>query len=317
MRKALIVGIDYYQNISPLFGCVNDSYAVKSVLERHSDGSLNFSTRHETASNASNAISRGELKDSVEELFKDDSDIALFYFAGHGYIENSGGYLITSECTRGDDGFSLDVLLTIANESPAKNKIIILDSCHSGIAGTPATTGNSALLKEGLTILTASSSTQYAQETNGSGVFTSLLVDALNGSASNLVGDITPGSIYAHIDQSLGPWEQRPIFKTNVKTFTTLRKVQPPISLTDLKKIVELFEEPSIEFKLDPSYEPDSGIPDDENVEKFRILQKYNRINLVVPVKEEHMYYAAMNSTSCKLTALGVHYWNLVKNQRI
>ncbi len=225
--------------------------------------------------------------------------------------------MITSECTRGDDGFSLDELLTIANNSSAKNKIIILDSCHSGIAGTPAHTNNRALLNEGLTILTASSSTQYAQEENGSGVFTSLLVDALNGSASNLVGDITPGSIYAHIDQALGPWEQRPIFKTNVKTFTTLRKVQPPIPLTDLKKIVELFEEPNIEFALDPSFEPDSGAPNDENVEKFRILQKYNRINLVIPVNEEHMYYAAMHSTGCKLTALGVHYWNLVKKQRI
>ncbi|UFS63041.1 caspase family protein [Sulfurimonas sp. HSL-3221] len=317
MRKALIVGIDYYENLSSLFGCVNDSYAVKSILERHSDGSLNFSARHETASNPTNAISRAKLKDSVEELFKDDNDIALFYFAGHGYIENTGGYLVTSECTRGDDGFSLDNLLTIANDSPAKNKIIILDSCHSGIAGTPASTGNSALLKEGLTILTASSSTQYAEEKNGSGVFTTLLVDALNGSASNLVGDITPGSIYAHIDQSLGPWEQRPIFKTNVKTFTTLRKVQPPIALTDLKKIVELFDEPGVEFALDPSFEPDSDNPDDENIEKFRILQKYNRINLVVPVKEEHMYYAAMHSTGCKLTALGVHYWNLVNNNRI
>ena len=27
-------------------------------------------------------------------------------------------------------------------------------------------------------------------------------------------------------------------------------------------------------------------------------------VGLVVPVGEEHMYYAAMNSTACKLTAL-------------
>jgi len=37
------------------------------------------------------------------------------------------------------------------------------------------------------------------------GVFTGLLVDALSGGAANLVGDVTPGSVYAHIDQSLGP----------------------------------------------------------------------------------------------------------------
>jgi len=41
-------------------------------------------------------------------------------------------------------------------------------------------------------------------------------VDALGGAAANLVGDVTPGSVYAHIDQSLGPWAQRPVFKTNV-----------------------------------------------------------------------------------------------------
>lgn len=317
MRKALVVGVDYYDSISNLFGCVNDAHSVKSVLERHGDGSLNFGIKLITATNEARKITRKELKNQITELFKDDSDIALFYFAGHGYIESTGGYLITSECENGDDGLSLDELLTIANSSPAKSKIIILDSCHSGIAGSPSTTGNSALLAEGVTILTASSATQYAQEKNGSGVFTSLLVDALSGGASNLVGDITPGSIYAHIDQSLGPWEQRPIFKTNVKNFTTLRKVQPPILLSDLKKITELFLDPGVEFRLDPSFEPDSASPNEKNTEQFAILQKFNRINLVVPVGEDHMYYAAMNSKSCKLTVLGVHYWNLVTNNRI
>jgi len=135
MRKALIVGIDYYKYVSPLFGCVNDSYSVKSVLERHGDGTLNFDILHIPVTNESNMISKGELKDKIVELFSDDSDVALFYFSGHGYIENNGGYLITSECKRGDDGLSLDEILKIANESRAKNKVIILDSCHAGIAG--------------------------------------------------------------------------------------------------------------------------------------------------------------------------------------
>jgi len=317
MRKALVVGIDYYENVSQLFGCVNDSYAVKNVLERHSDGTINFAVKLITATGPGNLVNRRSLKDNITELFKDDNEIALFYFSGHGYIESTGGYLITSECKDGDDGLSMDELLHIANSSPARNKIIILDSCHSGVVGTPTSTGGKALLTEGVTILTASSASQYAMEKNGSGVFTTLMVDALNGSAANLVGDITPGSIYAHIDQSLGPWEQRPIFKTNVKTFTTLRKVQPPIQLSDLKKIIELFDNPGYEFNLDPSFEPDSENPIEENAERFKILQKLNHINLVIPVGEDHMYYAAMNSKSCKLTVLGGHYWILVKNDRI
>ncbi|SDZ68608.1 Caspase domain-containing protein [Evansella caseinilytica] len=317
MRKALIVGIDSYEHVSQLYGCVNDAYSVKTVLERNSDGTRNFGIKLLTVTGPDNQLSRKELKDNIAELFNDDCEIALFYFSGHGFIDNLGGYLLTSECADGDDGLSINDLLKIANDSPAKNRIIILDACHSGIAGTPDPDENKAILKEGMTILTASSKDQYAMEENGSGVFTSLFIDALNGSAANLVGDITPGSIYAHIDQSLGPWQQRPIFKTNVKSFVTLRKVQPPISLIDLKKMIELFPEKGYEFKLDPSFEPESEFPIEENTEKFAILQKYNRINLLIPVGAPHMYHAAMNSKSCKLTVLGEHYWNLIKNDMI
>jgi hypothetical protein len=317
MRKALVIGIDYYENINPLFGCVNDAYSVKAVLDRHSDGTKNFDVNINVATGPKAYIERKELKNSVEELYKDKSDIALFYFSGHGYIESTGGYLITSECKDGDDGLPMNELIQIINNSPARNKIIILDCCHSGIVGNNAPNEDKAILKEGTTILTASSADQYAIEKNGSGVFTTLFIDAMNGSASNLVGDITPGSIYAHIDQSLGSWEQRPIFKTNVITFTTLRKVQPPISLLDLKRLTELFPKKGQEFMLDPSFEPESENPDEENVAKFKLLQKYNRINLVVPVNAEHMYFAAMENKSCKLTILGEHYWNLITKDRI
>ena len=317
MRKALIVGIDFYENVTCLNGCVNDAYAVKSALERHGDGTLNFGVNAMTATGSSSAITRRELKDKVQELFRDNSEIALFYFSGHGYIESTGGYLITSECKDGDDGFSMDELLTIVNGSKALNKVIVLDCCHSGVVGTPAITESKAILSEGVTILTASAQDQYALEAGGSGVFTTLFVDALCGGAANLVGDVTPGSVYAHIDQALGPWEQRPIFKTNVKRFISLREVQPPIPLEDLKQITDLFSEPSLIFPLDPSFEPTSDNPVEDHCKIFAKLQKYSHINLVKPVDEDHMYYAAMNSTGCRLTALGAHYWNLVKKKKI
>jgi len=154
----------------------------------------------------------------VRELFSSDAEIALLYFAGHGYIEDTGGFLCASDCRTGDDGFSLAELMTLASNSHARNKIIILDSCHSGIAGDKPTTPGVTEIKEGMTVLTASTAEQYAVEVpgGGAGVFSTLFVDALGGAAANLVGDVTPGSVYAHIDQSLGPWAQRPVFKTNV-----------------------------------------------------------------------------------------------------
>lgn len=324
MRKALVVGINYYEHGSPLFGCVDDAHAVKAVLERHGDGSVNFGVLLLTGTGPTDTVGRSGLKDAIDELFRDDHEVALFYFAGHGHISTTGGYILASDATRGDDGVSLTDVLTLADRSPSKNRIVILDSCHSGIAGTPPGAQNLAILSEGMTILTASTDTQYASEKNGSGVFTSLLVDALSGPAANLVGDITPGSIYAHVDQALGPWEQRPVFKTNVKNFVSVRRVQPPIPLPDLQRLTEFFPGAGSEFALDPSFEPELAgrgpgmpAPDPENTRKFAVLQRYNRLNLVVPVGAPHMWHAAMGSKSCRLTVVGEHWRRLVEKKLI
>ncbi len=321
MRKALVVGINHYDNISQLYGCVDDAYSMKSVLERNSDGSVNCHVKLCTGTGPNDKVEKSELKELIRELFSGDSDTAIFYFAGHGYIESTGGYLCTSDVKTGDDGIPLSDVLSIANDSRIKNKIIILDSCHSGVAGARIGSPNYSELKEGTTILTASTDEQYASEDKDGGVFTNLFVDAMNGTASNLLGDVTPGSVYAHIDQSLGPWDQRPVFKTNVKSFVSLRKVQSPISLQELQRISDFFPDAGYEFPLDPTFEPErSGdevgmtAPNPENTAKFAILQKFNRVNLLVPVDAPHMWHAAMESKKCRLTVLGEHYRRLVAN---
>ncbi|EDF5319821.1 caspase family protein, partial [Klebsiella pneumoniae] len=94
MRIALIVGINYYEHGGSLHGCVNDAHEVKAVLERHDGGAVNFDCRLLTGTGPTDRVNRGELKDQIEQLFKTDADIALFYFAGHGHIEATGGYLL-------------------------------------------------------------------------------------------------------------------------------------------------------------------------------------------------------------------------------
>lgn len=310
--------------VSSLYGCVDDAHAVKAVLERHDGGIVNFECNLLTGTGPDDCVLKADLFDNIVKLFETDATVALFYFAGHGHIDSSGGYILASDSRRGDDGIYLWAILELANKSPAKNKIIILDSCHSGIAGSSPSGSQLASLSEGITILTASTKDQYATEINGRGVFTSLLVDALNGSAASLTGGITPGAIYAHIDQSLGAWEQRPVFKTNIKQFISLRDVSPPIPISDLRRLLEFFPKSGHIFPLDPTYEPelkgrDEGMPppNPENVRVFAILQKYNRLNLVVPMDAPHMWNAAMESKGCRLTALGEHYRRLVEKNRI
>lgn len=210
-RKALVVGINHYDHIDGLNGCVNDALSVAARLDRNADGSVNFARpKIMLGTDPGAGVNRMELKDAVRQLFADDNDVALFYYAGHGYLESTGGYLCASDCRTGDDGLPLSDIMTFANQSPARNKVIILDSCHSGVLGERPLSAQVTEITEGVTILTASTKEQPASEANGGGVFTGLLTHALDGAAADLMGQVTPGSIYAHIDQSLGMWSQRP-----------------------------------------------------------------------------------------------------------
>jgi hypothetical protein len=102
------------------------------------------------------------------------------------------------------------------------------------------------------------------------------------------------------------------VFKTNVKTFVSLRQVQPPLPLGDLQRIAEFFPQPGFEFQLDPAYEHEHESADPEKTVVFAILQKYNRVNLAVPVGTTHPYHAALESKTMKLTATGEHYRRIV-----
>jgi len=315
MRRALIVGIDDYPG-APLSGCVNDANAMAAILETHGTGSPNFQVLLMTS--PSEEVTRPTLREAIEKLFATDCDIALLYFSGHGFVRSADGYIVTKDAAKYDEGIAMTEILKMANTSPVKNKVIILDCCYSGNMGTPnIEDGGVAQLSEGLTVLTASRGSEVAVERGGGGVFTDLVVAALQGGAADIRGFITPGSIYAYVDQALGAWDQRPIFRTNVTQFTSLREVYPQVPLETLRKLTIYFPNPQDEHKLDPSYEYTEEGHDPSHARIFKELQQMEGVGLVVPVGEEHMYYAAVNSTACRLTALGAQYWRLANEKKL
>jgi len=98
----------------------------------------------------------------------------------------------------------------------------------------------------------------------------------------------------------------------------SLRKCKSKIELSNLRKLTTYFNE-SIEqkYQLSPAYEP-TEMPKDEDKEAiFATLQKMTSLNMIEPIGEEHMYYAAINNGCCQLTPLGKYYWTLVINGRI
>lgn len=330
MKRALIIGIDDYAG-SPLGGCVNDAVSLANTLERNGDGSPNFGVKILTSN--SGTIDTSVMYDAIVELFKADADIALLFFAGHGIIntETNSGYLVSQDGKKPSWGVSLSDVLDLANKAypRIKSTVIVLDSCQSGFAGElqGLSGAQAALIGNGVTILTACHRDGTAGESNGHGLFTGLLLDGLSGSAADVCGRITPAGLYSLIDQTLGEWEQRPVYKANVQTFVVLRNVTPKIPLEVLRRLPDYFPDPAYEFSLDPSYEPDrkslsedqqARFPENEdNQRMFKELQACNRHGLVVPVGAEHMFFAALEEKGCRLTALGAHYRNLAILKRI
>jgi len=322
MRKALIVGINNKNNpnVSTLHGCIKDAAQIAEMLEFNESGTRNFDVNLLT--DEKRFITKSALKSELKELFENvrRDDIALFYFAGHGYIDSFGGKFVTSDCENLDEGVSMDEILALANKSEASNKIVILDCCHSGKFGNSRENNDNKIchLGQNVTILTSCGSSEESHEFRGNGMFTSLLVEALSGGASDLCGDITAGGIYWFVDKALGAWKgQRPVFKTNVDSHVAIRNVNPPIPFEILRKLTVYFKDPKCNYPLDSTYEYTETCAIPEHTEIFKNLQKMVSVGLVKPVGEEHMYFAAMNSKSCKLTTTGECYWRLVHERRV
>jgi hypothetical protein len=315
MKGALIVGINEYPDPAALNGCVNDATALATLLRNNGDGSTNFSVKLKV-----NVKTRAELRASIIKLFQSEVDTALFYFSGHGCLTDRGGFIVTPDFRNYDEGISMDEIINIVNQSTIKIKIVIIDCCHSGAFAAPVIIGSKAcILGEGVTILTACGQSEQAMEGKNHGIFTALLLSALQGAAKDIAGNITPAGVYGFIDRALGFWQQRPQFKTNVNRFSVLRTVSPFAQAGQvLKKITEYFETPETIYPLNPAYEyTNVAVADPRLVSIFKVLQQLEKIGLIEPVDADHMYWAAQNSTSCRLTQLGKYYWKLIKEEKI
>jgi len=326
MRKALIIGINKYINATQLNGCENDAAVVAEALGINADGRRNFTI----IKPKKDIKTREGLLDEIKTLFNGntETEVALFYFSGHGNYDSSktDGLIITSDCSP----IYMKEILSVVNSSKCRNRVVILDCCHAGAMGNITSI---AALNEGVTILSASKSDEPSFDGTVHSVFTSLLLEALEGGAADLTGHVTAGGVYAYVDKALGPCGQRPVFKTNTALFLPLREAKPPIDRSILRKISCFFSKSTDNYQLDPSYEF-TNVKDSihrnhepyakkENVDIFKDLQALNQVGLVspncddLPEDERYMYFAAMESKSCKLTPIGRFYWQLAYDNKI
>jgi Caspase domain len=317
-KRALLVGIDQYQFMPQLRGCTADAIAMRDLLQRNDNGSPNYDCRVLTSADGP-PVTRELLRSQWHTLFDNFDGHVLFHFSGHGKPTSAGGVLVTQDGTPGDPGLPMDELLTLANRSKAKTLLLIVDSCYAGNAGDPAilqgngSAQNQALIREGVTILAASRQTESARETGGHGVFTKLILGALQGGAADVRGRVSVASIYAYVEQALGSWEQRPMYKSYADYLPPVRLCRPSVPDTLLRALPKLFKEDTAQFCMCPSFERThpSAKPSHVNVfDKFKALRN---ANLLTTQGGRDLYFIAMEAGWVKLTPLGRFYRQLAE----
>jgi len=327
MKRAILVGIDHYPTFNSLSGCVADATALGAVLARHANGDRNWTVNLITSEAGRTTITRDALRGSLTALFSNarDTDV-LFFFAGHGAQTPWGADLVTQDATINSLGVSMNDLLTLANDSPARSVTILLDCCFSGDAGSPPglqSAGvaegfrlNKTLLRENLTIIAASRGTERSREADGHGAFTRVLLDGLEGGASDQRGRVTALSLYGYVSPAFDAFEQRPVLKTYLTEPVELRVGPAWVEDELLRQLPAHFPSEDYRLQLTPAHEgvgrplpsAEAGTPEQR---QFDYVGRLRNANLVTTDGRRDHYWVAMNNGYVYLTPLGRYFWRL------
>jgi hypothetical protein len=328
-RRALIVGVDTYDELSALSACASDTVAVAQMLARHSDNKPNYDCRTwPNKTEDDRPVTRKALRAALRDLFENTTDELLLYFSGHGVVTNTGAFLCTTDAAEDDWGISMGEIITLATASRARDIILLLDCCHAGdiansslLRDVPFPIAN---IREDMTILAAARTKEAAHENGTHGLFTAALLDALKGGAADHMGWVTASAMYAYVQRRFGGWTQRPVYKSHATMVNAVRECAPLIERLALQELTKFFPTIDHRYPLDPEHEPEDehgNIREPRNQAKMdvaRRFKEYRDAGLLKPsIPGEQLYWTARRNHTVELTARGHEYWWLVKNEKI
>lgn len=322
-KRALIVGIDEYDSAKDLGCSVADAEEMQRVLSRHEDRSINFQCNLLTSDKK--RITLDVLKQEIERWLSEPEDDVLFYFSGHGHSSETGSYLYTQECGGEITGYPMSDLLAAVNALDDKRVFIILDCCHAGGIGIQPGV-DEVSIGEGVTIISSSSAGQVSEGGVDHSLFTELVLAALEGGAADVRGFVSAAAIYGFVEQALGAWKQRPMYRSNARELTPVRRCEPRVPDHVLFELTTLFKYANMKFQMNPSFEhtyvADSTEaefpgPDPANIEIFNQFKVLRDGGLLRTSNGEDLYFAALNQGTVELTPLGKFYWRLVSDEVI
>ena len=329
-RKALLVGINDYRDAA-LAGCVEDARAMATRVGHNGDGTPNYFTSTLTSDDEThNFIGRADLRQALAELFENAEDHELlFYFAGHGAQTPWGAELVTQDYVAPYTyGVSLSDIATLANDSQAREVVVVLDCCFSGDIARqsgrpPHEASQQALLKQEVTLMAASRPMEPAWGSADHGHFTDVLLSGLDGAAADLLGNVTALGLHAFAVTAFAhAWDQQPVFKSHHAFTPVLRHTNPPIERNALLSIRTLFQEAESSYSLSPAHIGKRPIPSDdiatpEQVAFDQLSQLRSVGLLTIDAPTEDLGSAANLAADIRLSPLGRHYWKLASRDLI
>jgi hypothetical protein len=280
------VGIDNYE-VDPLGSCVNDAKAMAELLDKHDDGTENFTHVVTMVSSEDSPVLRQDIVDKFGDLLLQDADSELlFYFSGHGRETVLGAELVAQD-PYGAAGISMDQLAAASNRAAHRSLTIILDCCFAGGVGQLVGDDSGNLgriqLARGTALLAASREAEPAFAGDEHSRFTAALLDGLKGAASDIYGRVTPAGLHALANASLGGAENRdPVLKVYSEGSALLRQCAPPVTSDQLGHLPTVFEDDDGVIRpLDTVLGPEAGVTNPGDLEALAI-QAFLRAGLIV-----------------------------------
>ncbi|WP_410595553.1 caspase, EACC1-associated type [Amycolatopsis sp. lyj-23] len=157
--------------------------------------------------------SAGEVLDRIRDSAAAATDLFVFYFVGHGFIDLDSDELFlalpATDRTRPWTGLPYDWIRRALRHPGvrAKRKLIVLDCCYSGVAlgGTLAADAADHAAVDGVCVLTASAETKTALAPRGEPftAFTGELLSTLTGGIPGGPAILDIDTVYTHLRASL------------------------------------------------------------------------------------------------------------------
>lgn len=182
-RWGVVIGIDNYQQISPLNYAVNDAKAVGNKLTDLGFDEVTY-LENEAATKSGIERTLNELANRVGP-----EDTVVVFFAGHGHTSEMPngsrmGYWVPFDGKMDQaiaTGISMDTIRLLSQAIPARYLLYLIDACYSGLALRQMWPGKGqGFVRQ---IITAGRSGEEVVEIEGHGIFTRLLLQGFDGAA--------------------------------------------------------------------------------------------------------------------------------------